>query len=136
MGESVRRRFLSVAAIVFLTTACASGSTADTTGALTTRESNVITYGEMSQVPGITTAWDAVQRLRPRFLRNSGPSTFGGGPDNRAIVRIDEVDSGAPEVLRTLAIQSVKEIRYYSAVDATSRFGGMHGRAVIHVITK
>jgi hypothetical protein len=119
-----------------LTTACASGGTPDPTGALTTRESNVITYGEITQAQGLMTAWDAVQRLRPRFLRNAGRSSLGGSGDNRAIVRIDESDSGAPEVLRTIEIQFVMEIRYYSAVDATSRFGGRHGRGVIHVITK
>jgi hypothetical protein len=119
-----------------LTTACVSGGTPDPTGALTSRESNVITYGEITRAQGLITAWDAVQRLRPRFLRNAGRSSISGSGDNRAIVRIDEVDSGAPEVLRTLDIAGVKEIRYYSSVDATARFGGTHGRGVIHVITR
>lgn len=116
--------------------ACASSAPPDPTGALTTRESNVITYGEMTQAQGLITAWDAVQRLRPRFLRNAGTTSMRGSGDNRAIVRVDEVDSGPPEFLRTIDIQYVKEIRYYSAVDATNRFGGIHGRGIIHVITK
>ncbi len=132
----MQRRFVVKAAIVFLTAACASGGNADPTGALTTRESNVITVGEISQVQGLITAWDAVQRLRPRFLRNPGRASFGGSGDNRAIVRIDETDAGPPEALRSVDIQMVLEIRYYSAVDATNRFGGRSGRGVIHVITK
>ena len=133
----MKRRFLvATTALVCLTTACASGGTADPTGALTTRESNVITAGEISKAQGLVTAWDAVQRLRPRFLRNPGTTSMRGSGDNRAIVRIDDVDSGPPEVLRTVDLQYVLEIRYYSAVDATSRFGGIHGRGIIHVITR
>ena len=59
-----------------------------------------------------------------------------GSGDNRAIVRIDDVDSGLPEVLRGIEIDRVLEIHYYSAVDATNRFGGLHGRGIIHVITR
>jgi hypothetical protein len=81
-------------------------------------------------------AWDAVQRLRPRFLRNSGPASFAGGLDNRPIVRVDETVAGVPEALRNVDIQYVLEIRYYSAADATARFGGTYGRGVIHVVTR
>ena len=70
----------------------------------------MITYGEMSRVQGLITAWDAVQRLRPRFLRNAGRTSLSGNGDNRALVRIDDVDTGLPEVLRTIEIQTVKEI--------------------------
>ena len=132
----MQRQFWAAVTLVVLATGCASGRPSDTTGALTSRESNVITYGEMSRVQGLVTAWDAVQRLRPRFLRNAGRTSILGNGDNRALVRIDDVDTGLPEVLRTIEIQTVKEIRYYSAVDATSRFGGMYGRGIIHVITK
>jgi hypothetical protein len=116
--------------------ACASGGTPDPTGALVSREADVISRGEISNAKGLNTAWDAVQRLRPRFLRNPGRNSFGGSGDNRALVRVDETEAGPPEALQSIDIQFVLEIRYYSAVDATSRFGGTTGRGKIHVITK
>lgn len=130
------RRILFAPALAMWVMACASGGRTDPTGALTRRESDVITRGEISATQGLITAWDAVQRLRPRFLRNPGRSSITGNGDNRAIVRIDDIDSGLPEVLRTIEIEYVLEIRYYSAVDATNRFGGIYGRGIIHVITK
>jgi hypothetical protein len=119
-----------------LAAGCASGRPPDTTGALTSRSADVITAGELSQGHGLQNAWDAVVRLRPRFLRNGGTTSFSGGLDNRAIVRVDQVTTGPPEKLREVDIQYVQEIRYYNAADATARFGGTYGRAVIHVITK
>lgn len=130
------RRILLAVVIAQGVAACATGGNASTTGALTARESDIITKSEMAGTPGLITAWDAVQRLRPRFLRNAGRTSMTGSGDNRAIVRIDDVDTGLPEVLRTVDISQVVEIRYYSAVDATARFGGIYGRGMIHVITR
>ena len=117
-------------------TACASGANANPSAGLTSRQTDINTRGEITGTQGLVTAWDAVQRLRPRFLRNPGRTSVTGSADNRAIVRIDDVDTGLPEVLRDIEISQVVEIRYYSAVDATARFGGMYGRAIIHVITR
>lgn len=130
------RRSLLLGSCLVLLSACASGKTPDTTGALMSRNADVITASEIASTAGLLNAWDAVQRLRPRFLRNSGPTSLSGGLDNRAIVRIDETVAGAPETLRTIDIDYVLEIRYYTATDATARFGGTYGRAVIHVVTR
>ncbi|MFN8581129.1 MAG: hypothetical protein U0163_09160 [Gemmatimonadaceae bacterium] len=130
----MRRLFTAIVAIVGV--ACGGGQVASTSGGLTTRNADVITAGELSRTEGLMNAWDAVLRLRPRFLRNSGPTSLTGGLDNRAIVRIDETVAGPPEALRTVDVQYVLEIRYYNATDATARFGGTYGRAVIHVVTR
>lgn len=116
--------------------ACAGNARPSSDNPLVSRSADVITAGELTQTQGLQTAWDAVQRLRPRFLRNGGPTSFRGGLDNRAIVRVDDTVTGAAEALRSVDIQHVKEIRYYSAADATARFGGTYGRPVIHVVTK
>ncbi|MFN8570562.1 MAG: hypothetical protein U0132_00820 [Gemmatimonadaceae bacterium] len=122
--------------MVYGSAACGGGRTASSTGALMSREADVITASEIERTQGLLNAWDAVERLRPRFFRNAGPKSFYGGLDNRPIVRIDETVAGVAEALRTVDIQYVLEIRYYSAADATARFGGTYGRAVIHVVTR
>ncbi|MBV6520165.1 MAG: hypothetical protein MNPFHGCM_00270 [Gemmatimonadaceae bacterium] len=130
------RQALLATLIAMSTAACASGGNASATGALTSRQSDIITRSEIAETQGLLTAWDAVQRLRPRFLRNAGRTSVRGSGDNRAIVRVDDNVAGLPEVLRSIDISEVMEIRYYSAVDATARFGGMYGRGIIHVITR
>ena len=131
------RRFLHVPFLVFVT-ACASGAGVGGSGAPVTRDPaadpNILTAGEISRASGIETAWDAVNRLRQRYLRVSGGKTFGevGG---QPLVRID--DGGFTELaaLRQVEVTRIREIRYYSAIDATQRFGGLNARPVIHVIT-
>lgn len=83
-------------------------------------QTNVLTREEMAGI-SLPTAYDAVERLRPRFLR---PRATGGGPATAyPVVYIDGVRRGTLEVLRSVATSSVLEIRYLSAADATTRYG-------------
>jgi hypothetical protein len=52
------------------------------------------------------------------------------------MVRLNDQDMGDVAGLRQIMLSSVKEIRYYSATEATAKFGGMRGRPVIHVTMK
>lgn len=99
------------------------------------RDRNVITRFEIEQATWPTNAFDLVQRLRPGFLRVSGPTNVSGAP-RTPLVRLNEqelVDHGA---LRQIQLSSVTEIRYYSATDATAKFGGIRGRPVIAVTSR
>lgn len=83
-------------------------------------QSNVLTRDEIVGVP-LATAYDAVDRLRPRFLR---PRATGGRPATAyPVVYIDGVRRGTLEVLRSVAANTVLEIRYLAAADATTRYG-------------
>lgn len=99
------------------------------------RQSDIITRAEIDSTPGLNSALDAVQRLRPRFTRNSGTRSLRAA-DSGPLVRIDNEMVGGIEALRTVSINEIGEIRYYSAVDATARFGGIAARPVIHVIRR
>jgi hypothetical protein len=99
------------------------------------RDPNVITRAEIDQAVWATNAFDLVQRLRPNYLRITGPTSWSGA-SQAAIVRLDDQDLGDFGALRQIQVSSVQEIRYYSASEATAKFGGRHGRPVIAVTTK
>ncbi len=101
----------------------------------TSRQADIITRAEIDSAVGLTSALDAVQRLRPRFMRNSGTRSL-RAVDSGPLVRIDNEMVGGVEALRSVSISEVGEIRYYSAVDATARFGGIAARPLIHVIRR
>jgi hypothetical protein len=95
----------------------------------------VITRAEIAEATWATNAFDLVQRLRPNFLRVSGPTNVSGAPQT-PVVRLDNQELGDHGALRQIQPSSVQEIRYYSAAEATARFGGIRGRPVIEVVTR
>lgn len=100
-----------------------------------TRQSDVLSRQEIEGAQGLTSAMDAIQRLRPRFFRNSGPRSL-RATESGPSVRIDNEMVGGVEALRSIAISEIQEVRFYSAVDATARFGGINGRPVIHIVRR
>ena len=99
------------------------------------RDPNVITRAEIEQAVGATTAMDLVTRLRPGYLRESGPTSWSGA-NQSAMVRVNEQEFPDLRQLRSIPVSTVQEIRYYSASDATAKFGGRKGRPVIAVTLK
>ncbi|MBK8250279.1 MAG: hypothetical protein IPK85_23230 [Gemmatimonadetes bacterium] len=128
---------VALLALSCLAVACASGSSGTGAGAAaaTTRQGDLITQAEIDSTLGLTSALDAVQRLRPRFLRNSGARSV-RATESGPIVRVDNEMVGGVEALRSIGLNEIGEIRYYSAVDATARFGGITNRPLIHVIRR
>ncbi len=129
-------------ALIGVTAACGGGSSGAPAGGAapapsqqTRKEPNIITRTEIEQATWATNAFDLVQRLRPNYLRTSGPTNWSGAAQS-AIVRLNDQDMGDFGALRQIQPSSVTEIRYYSATDATAKFGGIRGRPVIHVMTK
>ncbi|MGQ0639379.1 MAG: hypothetical protein ACT4P6_01195 [Gemmatimonadaceae bacterium] len=126
--------------------ACGGGSSGGSSGASAgaapgppqqtqRRDPNVITRAEIEQAVGATTARDLVQRLRPAYLRESGPMTLSGA-NQSAMVRVNDQEFPDLRQLRQIPVSTVQEIRYYSASDATAKFGGRLGRPVIAVTIK
>jgi len=87
---------------------------------------NVITAEEISQHT-VRDALELVQRIRPQWLRARQ-----GDP----MVYIDRVRSGGPDVLQTIALESIQQMRYVSPSDATVRYGSDHVGGAIEVTTK
>lgn len=78
-------------------------------------------------------AYQAVQRLRPTWLRRTA-SSFRQLSD--VLIYVDGQRFGAVGSLSRVSLNSVKEIRYHSPTDATQRWGTDHSGGVIEVITR
>ena len=90
---------------------------------------------EMLADQPVNNAYEAVQRLRPRWLIERGPSTLASA-GNPVVVYVDNQRLGNVDELRNLAIQLIAEIRYRDASDATTRYGTGHASGAIEVTTK
>lgn len=120
----LRRTF--ILGLALAVTAGCSSSTKGSTGSRS--NSNLLTRQELSTV-NVDNVFDAVQRLRPAFLRartiagsgrtSTGATVVQGYPE----VFVDGLRKGSPEYLRTIPTREVSEIRYLSAIDATTRYG-------------
>jgi hypothetical protein len=121
------RRFFA-AVLVVAAGACASGgATAGSTATPSNRD--VITESELPST-GTETAYDAIMRLRPQFLRahpaqsysleaNGGVS--GQAPAPALIVNGQRI--GELSDLRRIAATTLKSVRYYSIEQAKRKFG-------------
>lgn len=115
------------AALVLILTACAS-----TGGTRSGGTPDLITSEELRSAEGITNLYQAVQRLRPRFLQGrigsrSARVTTG------VVVYFDGVRLGGVRELGRIGIDGIAEVRYLGARDATTKYGTNHGSGVIEV---
>jgi len=109
--------------------ACAGG------GSVSRGDRNVITSQELQGVR-VATAFEAVQQLRPQFLRGRGRGSLSSVQPEHAVVYVDGVRNGSIEVLRSFRAGDLAEIRYLSASAATMRYGLDHDAGVIEVRTR
>lgn len=113
------RRTLLLACALALTAGCSPNRQGS--GAGPQSSTNVLTRQEISSSPyQSSTAYDAVQRLRPGFLRLR---TTSSGPGFLPEVFVDGMRKGSPELLRAIPASEVAEIRYLTVQDATTRYG-------------
>jgi hypothetical protein len=128
-----RRAFLL---LTLATLGCASGSAAP--GA-PREDRNKITAQQLARITA-DNAYEAVRLLQPQWLEARGATTISGppasGPPTTAVVFIDGARLGDLEHLRSVQINSVSEIRYLTAGEASNRYGVGLPRGVIEVITK
>lgn len=121
---------LTVLAAAGLGVACASGGQSEGTS----RSRDVITLEEIQEANS-SDPYEAVRRLRSSWLRTRSPgveSEVSGMP----IVYVDNVRLGDIEMLRSVPILTVVEIRRISASDATTRWGTGFPNGAIEVITR
>lgn len=78
-------------------------------------------------------AFRAIERLRPNWLRSRG-STFEGQTMPRVVV--DGSPYGRLPSLRNLQVIDIAEMRYLDASDATTRFGTGYPGGAILVFTR
>lgn len=69
-----------------------------------------------------SSVYDALQRLRPQWLRPRGPARIGYNVVVR--VYIDNQPIGGLDFLRSLDPEAIAEVRFYTASEANMRFSG------------
>jgi hypothetical protein len=101
------------------TGSAASGSTA----APARSDRDRLTRADIEATPGLATAYDAVQRLRPHWLRVTGARAS----DGTVAVYHNNTRVGGPEALRQISIETVGSMRYLDAQDAANQLSGIAG---------
>lgn len=140
------RKRIAIAAVLSLCAACGGGTKAPAAGtagaaapapAQQTRGSSrdIITKAEIEQTQGVPNAYDLVRRLRPNFLRVEGRTSMGIVPQ-QPLVRLNGSVLGDINSLRSVDVTGLEEIRFYSIVEAETKWSGEHGRPVIAVTTR
>ncbi len=84
------------------------------------RDKNALTTADLLRTQE-TAVYDAVRRLRPLWLRPRGRGRIGYDPVVN--VYLDGAPIGDATVLQTVLCNDVGEVRFYSASEATMRFG-------------
>jgi hypothetical protein len=106
-------RLLSTAAVA-ATIACASS------GGGAGGRSDLITANQIA-TSGASTAFDAVQRLQPHWLRAPAAGSIGAGGRNQVIlVYLDGHRLGEVGSLRTLSTSGIRSMQWLDAVRATT----------------
>ena len=96
---------------------------------------DVLGFAEIQAVP-VANAFEVVMRLRPEFLKRRVDRPAGEGIDGAPIVYLDGVKQGGTEMLRSIPIAPIYEIRYLSATAASAQFGPFYPGGVIAVRTR
>ena len=137
--------------LVFATTllgvaACASGTKSASTAASpqssparpSRSNSNTLATEDFQGMESLNLA-DAIQRLRPNWLRRNESREQGrlpgAGRADPLAIWVDENRVGGVEVLNSLAVQGVSGVRYYTGPEAEARFGNGNASGAIHVVT-
>lgn len=118
--------------LVLLLTACASS------GERSERRSggDVLTGEEIAEAGDrISTALEAIEHLRPSFLRTRPSGTLSGSSDP-VRVYVDGMDWGDARSLSRLRATQVVRIRFIRPRDAQIRYGMNHSSGALEVTTR
>lgn len=126
----VRREFILALSLgAFALAGCASA------GAGGSRPStNRITREELQRLEPLS-AYEAIERLRPRWLQSRGMSSLRGGP-TLPRVHLDQSPLESLDALRSLSVSEVEYMEFRSAADATTRYGTGYPGGVIEIRTR
>lgn len=112
-----------------------SGCAASGTGSGARGPRNVLSHEEIATI-NVATAYDAVQQLRPEYLRTRGTISVQSPNPEYAVVYINGVRAGGLDALQRIRASDVQDMRYLSASEATTRYGTGHAGGVIEVRTR
>jgi len=114
--------------VVLVALAAASCTAATAAGSVRRGSMDTITEEELEPVAQLS-AYEAIERLRPRWFQ----SRTGRFP----MVHVDGSARGSSEeILASIPCAEVQEMRYMNASDATTRFGTDYADGLILIMTK
>ncbi|MGH7476389.1 MAG: hypothetical protein ACRELD_08870 [Longimicrobiales bacterium] len=119
--------------VVLALAACASSGRGGSDSAASSG-ADVLSESQLADIDNLN-AFEALQRLRPMWLRQRGVDSFGGGRPEGIRVYVDGVLEGGVATLRAISVRNVSEIRFLDSRQATLRFGTDHGDGAILVRT-
>jgi hypothetical protein len=96
------------------------------------RSTDVIAVDEIEQKHW-SSAYELVSTLRPNWLADRGPDTFGAPGELK--VRIDGVRAGGIELLRTTPVLGVAYLQYFNPIEAAARWGLGYNHGAILIST-
>lgn len=121
---------LLLASVVVPLSSCAT-----TGGTGSGGSTRILTAEQIADLPVIT-AYEAVQRVRPHWIRTRSSPTMANPQPALAVVYVDGVRMGDVGELRRVQANEVEQMEYLSASDATNRFGTGHQGGAILVTTR
>lgn len=129
--RAVDRRHFAVVALVALSACTPQGGTTRPAS----KDTNLITVDELEKV-NASNLYDAVNRLRPQFLRSRGVTSMQDPNPPTAVVYLDGQRVGGIDFLERMSPMGVVSVRYMTPVDASSRYGLNHDGGAILVSTR
>jgi len=124
---------LVVVALASVGAGCASGGSSAVTPAGASRY--LVTQQELAGM-GDRSAYDALEQIRPAFLRSRDIRTTSKAEAMPVDVFVDGGRTEGLDALKNIRVSTVKEIRFYEPQDANTRFGTGHNGGVIAVTLK
>lgn len=125
----IRKSFMIL--MVAAGVACASAGT----GTGTSHNSDVITAEQVAATRE-SNAYDAINQIKPLWLKSRGQTSVNSGSSPYASVFVDGQYFGDLGSLRQIIAPQVKEIRYLNGPNAVTRYGMQYGTGVIEVTTR
>ena len=82
------------------------------------------------------TAYELVQSLRPQWLITRGQRSLQQPAEASIVIYLDNARLGAPDSMQGVALGAVRYLRFFSAPEATLRWGGGHVYGAILISTQ
>ncbi len=99
------------------------------------RSSRVLTADEIAEV-AVTTAYEALERYRPQWLRSRASPTFNNPNASPPVLYLDGIRLDDISELGGIRADVVERMEYLSPSDATNRFGTNHNGGAILITTR
>jgi hypothetical protein len=92
--------------------------------------------GDEIRAASVVTAYEAVARLRPEWLRRRGQISVRDPGAGDVLVYLDGMHYGSARALNTIRAEGVLQMEFLSGPEATMRFGTGHAGGAILVQTR